>query len=82
MRGNAIIMQLTELVEVSQLVASTRSRLEKIATLTAWLKRLPPAEIEIGVRYLSGETRQSKLGVGPAMIVRLARKALRIRRYR
>jgi ATP-dependent DNA ligase I len=74
-RGNAIIMQLTELVEVSQLVASTRSRLEKIATLTAWLKRLPPAEIEIGVRYLSGETRQSKLGVGPATIVQARAKS-------
>jgi len=62
-------MQLIELVEVSQLVASTRSRLEKIGTLAAWLRRLPAAEIDIGVRFLSGETRQSKLGVGPATVV-------------
>jgi DNA ligase-1 len=62
-------MQLTELVQVSQLVAATRSRLEKVAALSACLRRLPPAEIEIGVHFLSGETRQSKLGVGPAAIL-------------
>ena len=55
MRGDPIIMQLIELVEASQLVSSTRSRLEKIATLAAWLRRLTPPEIEVGVRYLSGD---------------------------
>ena len=69
MSHDAIIMQLIELVEVSQLVASTRSRREKITTLARWLQRLPVPEIEIGVSFLSGETRQNKLGVGPAAIL-------------
>jgi len=61
-------VQLTELVEVSRRVAATSSRLEKIAALRACLLRLPLAEIDIGVRFLSGEIRQNKLGVGPAVI--------------
>jgi len=67
-RQAAIIVQLTELVEVSQRVAATSSRLEKIAALRSCLQRMPPAEIAIGIRFLSGETRQDKLGVGPAAI--------------
>ena len=67
-------MQLRELVEVSQQVGATSSRLAKVAALRDCLQRLEPAEIEIGVRFLSGEIRQSKLGVGPAAIF-AARKA-------
>jgi len=67
-RQAAIIVQLTELVEVSQRIAATSSRLEKIAALRSCLQRMPPAEIAIGIRFLSGETRQDKLGVGPAAI--------------
>jgi DNA ligase-1 len=62
-------VQLRELVEVSQLVASTSSRLEKVAALRACLMRLAPPEIAIGVRFLSGEISQNKLGVGPASIL-------------
>ena len=67
-------MQLRELVEVSQQVGATSSRLAKVAALRVCLQRLEPAEIEIGVRFLSGEIRQSKLGAGPAAIF-AARKA-------
>ena len=67
-------MQLRELVEVSQQVGATSSRLAKVAALRVCLQRLEPAEIEIGVRFLSGEVRQSKLGAGPAAIF-AARKA-------
>ena len=62
-------MQLTELVEASQRVTSSAKRSEKIAILADCLRRLRPEEIAIGVAYLSGELRQSKLGVGPATIL-------------
>jgi DNA ligase-1 len=62
-------MQLIELVETSRRVMDTARRSEKIATLAACLRRLSPDEIAIGVAYLSGEPRQSKLGVGPSTIL-------------
>ena len=62
-------MQLTELVETSRRVADTSRRTEKIAVLAACLRRLSPDEIAVGVAYLSGEPRQSKLGVGPSTIL-------------
>jgi DNA ligase-1 len=49
-------------------VAQTQRRRQKISTLSDFLRRLPAAEIEVGVDFLSGETRQRKLGVGPATI--------------
>ena len=61
-------MRLTDLAETSRTVAQTQRRREKIAALAACLQQLPPDEIEIGVDFLSGETRQRKLGVGPATI--------------
>ena len=57
-------MLLAELLEASERVAATRSRLAKIATLAECLRRLEPAEIALGVAYLSGETRQGRVGVG------------------
>jgi DNA ligase-1 len=62
-------MQLVELADVSRQVAATNRRLDKIAALAACLRRLVPEEIEIAVGYLSGEIRQSKLGVGSAAIM-------------
>lgn len=61
-------MLLAELAETSQQVASTPRRLEKIRALADCVRRFAPEEIEIGVPYLYGETRQKKLGVGPAII--------------
>jgi DNA ligase-1 len=62
-------VQLAELVETSRRVTDTSRRSEKIAALAACLRRLAPDEIAIGVAYLSGELRQSKLGAGPSTIL-------------
>jgi DNA ligase-1 len=61
-------MLLSELVQTSQRVADTPRRLEKTAALAELLRRLAPAELEIGVAYLVGETPQGKIGVGPATV--------------
>jgi len=61
-------MQLTELVEVSGRIASTPARNEKVAYLTDLLRRLSPEEIGIGVAFLSGHTRQGKIGIGGAAL--------------
>jgi DNA ligase-1 len=55
---------LAELLEASDRVAATRSRLAKISALAECLRRLEAAEIALGVAYLSGETRQGRVGVG------------------
>jgi DNA ligase-1 len=59
---------LASLVAVSARVAGTSSRLAKIAELAAFLGGLEPAEVEIALPYLSGETRQGKLAVGFAAL--------------
>jgi DNA ligase-1 len=61
-------MLLAELLDVSLRVSATRSRLAKIDALAECLRRLGAGEILIGVAYLSGETRQPKLGVGYAAV--------------
>ena len=61
-------MRLAALVAVSRSVAETAGRLEKIDRLAALLKRLEPGEIEIAVAYLSGSTRQGRIGVGGAAV--------------
>ena len=60
--------RLAELVTASQRVGATASRLAKVAALAATLRRLAPEEIEIAVAYLSGETRQGKLGIAYATL--------------
>jgi len=62
-------VQLAELVETSRRVTDTSRRSEKIAALAACLRKLGPDEIAIGVAYLSGELRQTKLGAGPSTIL-------------
>ena len=61
-------MLLSELVDASERVAQTSRRLEKTSTLAACLRQLVPEEIEIGVAFLSGETRQRRIGIGPALL--------------
>ena len=63
-------MLLAELLEVSERVAATRSRLAKVGALAACLQRLESAEIVLGVAYLSGDTRRGKTGVGWASLKR------------
>ena len=55
---------LHDLVVTSERVAATRSRTEKLAHLAACLRALEPDEIAIGVAFLTGETRQGRIGLG------------------
>src|SRR5882757_7469295 len=59
---------LADLVQTSRRVADTSSRNAKIAELAACLCKLAPAEIEIGVAYLSGEPRQGRSGIGHGLL--------------
>ena len=61
------MLLLADLVETSRRVTATSSKLAKLRELAQCLRRLKDAEIEIGVLYLSGETRQGKIGVGYAV---------------
>src|SRR4029079_9328678 len=58
---------LRDLVETSRIVAEKPGRNAKIAALAAFFRRLAPAEIAIGVSYLSGETRPGRTGIGYAL---------------
>src|SRR5713101_4158959 len=59
-------MLLAELLAVSERVAGTRSRLAKTDALAECLRRLDASEIALGVAYLSGDTRQGRIGIGYA----------------
>ena len=61
-------MRLAELVAASRRVAATASRAAKTAELAAFLRRLAPDEIGLGVAFLSGETRQRRPGIGHALL--------------
>lgn len=61
-------MQLIELVLTSSAVADTPGRLQKIATLSAFLQRLSPDEVPIAIGFFTGWPRQGKLGVGWATV--------------
>ena len=57
-------MLLDEVVETSRRVSETSKRLEKIDLLASLLGRLDPEEVEIVVAFLSGATRQGRIGIG------------------
>ena len=61
-------MLLTNLVRTSQQVADTTKRLEKIGLLADLLRQIQPEEIEAAVAFLSGATRQGRIGVGYATL--------------
>src|SRR5260370_1167929 len=61
-------MLFAELLAASERVAGTRSRLAKIDALAEYLRRLDASEIALGVAYLSGDTRQGKIGIGYATL--------------
>jgi DNA ligase-1 len=61
-------MLLAELVATSRRVSESSSRLAKIELLAERLRKLGSEEIELGVLYLCGSTRQRKLGIGYAAI--------------
>jgi DNA ligase 1 len=59
---------LADLVEASNAVGATRSRLAKVELLATALRKLEPDEVEAGVNFLSGELRQRQIGVGWAAL--------------
>src|SRR5829696_2084067 len=59
---------LRELVDASERVASTASRRSKVQEIATLLRTLQADEIDIGVAYLAGETRQRKTGIGYSLI--------------
>ena len=61
-------MLLRALVDTSSRVAATSSRLVKVRELASCLRSLAAEEIEIGVSYLSGDTRQGRFAIGYAAL--------------
>jgi len=61
-------MQFSRLVETSNQVAATTKRLEKIGLIAALLSQLEPDEVETAVSFLSGATRQGRIGIGYSML--------------
>ena len=59
---------LADLVEASDAVGATRSRLAKVERIAEVLRRLAPEEVAAGVAFLSGELRQRQIGVGWAAL--------------
>ena len=57
-------MLFARVVETSQQVAATTKRLAKTDLIATLLSHLRPDEVAIAVLFLSGNTRQGKLGVG------------------
>ena len=57
-------MLLADVAATSQAVASTRSRLAKVAALAELVRRLEPAEVALAVGYLMAAPRQGRVGVG------------------
>lgn len=61
-------MLLATVVETSRRVAGATKRLEKIDLLAQLIRQLSPDEIEIVAPYLSGYTRQGRIGIGYAVL--------------
>ena len=61
-------MLLSRLVQTSTQVAATSGRLSKIELLADLLKQASADEVEIVIAYLSGTTRQARVGVGWATL--------------
>ena len=57
-----------ELVAVSDAVAATRSRTEKVRKLADFLRGVPPGAVASALRFLSGRSGRERLGVGPAAV--------------
>lgn len=68
-------MLLEDLVSVSESVAATSSRSEKIKLLAGILRRLTADEAKSGVSFLSGRPLQSPLGVGYATVYGVGHQA-------
>ena len=64
-----------ELVAVSEAVAATRSRTEKVRRLADFLRGVPPGAVASALRFLSGRSGRERLGVGPATVDEALRTA-------
>jgi DNA ligase-1 len=63
------------LVGASQRVSATSARTLKVQELAAFLKALPPEEIETAVHYLSGDIPQGRIGIGYSALRAIVSKA-------
>ena len=61
-------MQLYDILATSRRVRETNARSDKIRHLAACLRHAEPDDIETAVALLSGEPRQGRIGLGPAML--------------
>ncbi|MEB2363733.1 MAG: ATP-dependent DNA ligase [Bryobacteraceae bacterium] len=61
-------MLLSRVVETSRKVAETSKRLEKLDLLARLVRQLTPDEAEIVIPFLSGTTRQGRIGIGYATL--------------
>lgn len=61
-------MLLAQLVETSRRVSESSRRLEKVDLLAALLKQARTDESETAVAFLSGSTRQGRIGIGYASV--------------
>jgi DNA ligase 1 len=59
---------LANLVDASERVGATASRLAKVRELASFLRAVPADEIEAAVAYLSGEIPQGRIGIGYSML--------------
>ncbi len=61
-------MLLAQIVDTSRAIGSTTKRLQKTELLAGLLKQLLPEEVETAVAFLSGGTRQGRIGIGYAAL--------------
>jgi DNA ligase-1 len=61
-------VKLDRLVQTSKAVAASSGRLDKIASLAAFLKQLSADEVAIAIGFLIGWPRQGKIGAGWATV--------------
>ncbi|HEY2441129.1 MAG TPA: hypothetical protein VGI07_12910, partial [Solirubrobacteraceae bacterium] len=66
--------QLAAVVAASEGVANTSSRSAKVRILAELLRTLEPAEVPIGVGFLSGVPRQGRVGIGYSTVRDLAQR--------
>jgi DNA ligase-1 len=63
-----LMPSISNIVATSARVAETSGRNAKVRELADCIRALSKDEVEIGVLYLSGETRQGKIGIGYAVL--------------
>lgn len=60
--------RLANVVAISRQVAATPARSAKTRLMADFLRTLEADELELAVLYLSGEIRQGRIGIGPALL--------------